>query len=332
MAQRQVTVFGGSGFIGRHLVRRLAARGDLVRVAVRDPEAAAFLKPMGDVGQIVPVFADLARPETVAAAVAGADAVVNLVGILFERGRQRFQALHAEGAGRVAQAAKAAGARDLIHVSALGAAADSPSAYARTKAAGEAAVREAFSDATVLRPSVVFGPEDDFFNGLARMARLSPVLPVLGAKPALDLSGPIPRLDLLGTGGPRFQPVYVGDVADAIVAALDDPADRGRVFTLAGPRVFTFADLMALVCRQTGRRRLLLPVPLWAARIKAAFLQFLPTPPLTPDQVRLLETDNIAAPGMPGLAELGVSATDVEAVLPTYLGRFRPAAARLARS
>lgn len=330
MAQRQVTVFGGSGFIGRHLVRRLAARGDVVRVAVRDPEAAAFLKPMGDVGQIVAVFADLARPETVAAAVAGADAVVNLVGILFERGRQRFQAVHVDGAGQVARAAKAAGARDMIHVSALGASAEAPALYARSKAAGEDAVRAAFPEAVVLRPSVVFGPEDGFFNGLALMARLSPVLPVLGAMPTLDLSGPVPRLDLLGSGGPRFQPVYVGDVADAIVAALDTPADRGRVFTLAGPRIFTFADLMALVCRQTGRRRLLLPVPLWAARIEAAFLQFLPTPPLTPDQVRLLATDNVAAPGAPGLAELGISATDVEAILPTYLGRYRRAAARRA--
>ncbi|MHA1113122.1 MAG: complex I NDUFA9 subunit family protein [Alphaproteobacteria bacterium] len=336
MAERQVTVFGGSGFIGRHLIRRLAARGDIVRVAVRDPEAAAFLKPMGDVGQITPLTADLSRPETIAPAVEGADAVVNLVGILYERGRQRFQSLHADGAGHVARAAAAAGARDLVHISALGADADALSAYARAKAAGEVAVRAAFPDAVIQRPSVVFGPEDDFFNGLAWLARLWWVLPVLGAMPSLDLSGPVPRLDLLGTGGPRFQPVFAGDVAEAIVAALIDPACRGRVFELAGPRVFTFAEVLELVCKYTGRRRLLLPVPLWVARFHAIYLQYMPKPFLTPDQVRLLATDNVAGPGAPGLADLGISPMDVEAVLPTYLARYRGAAARrgerLARS
>ena len=314
MQGRRVTVFGGSGFIGRHLTQRLAHAGARVRVAVRDAEGAKFLKPLGAVGQIVPYGVNIGDRAEVAAAVADADAVVNATGILAESGRQSFRRLHVDGPAAIAAAAAAAGCAKLVHLSAIGADPEAKSRYARSKGLGEAAVRDAFPAATILRPSVVFGPEDDFFNRFAAMARCAPALP------------------LIDGGHTKFQPVYVGDVADAIVAALDDPADRGRVFTLAGPRVFTFAELMALVCRQTGRRRLLLPVPLWAARIKAAFLQFLPTPPLTPDQVRLLETDNIAAPGTPGLAELGVSATDVEAVLPTYLGRFRPAAARLARS
>ena len=198
MHRPQVTVFGGGGFIGRHIVRRLADRGAMVRVAVRDPVAAAFLKPMGDVGQIVPLFADVGQPESVASALAGSDAVINLVGILVPAGRNTFEHAQARGAGNVASAAAAAGAKRLVHVSAIGADTNGEAAYARTKGAGEEAVRAAFPQATILRPSVVFGPEDNFFNQFASLARLLPALPVFG-----------------GRDGPRFQPVYVGDVADA---------------------------------------------------------------------------------------------------------------------
>lgn len=327
MGARQVTIFGGSGFIGRHVVRSLAARGDKITVAVRDPEAAQFLKPMGAVGQIVPVRVDLRDAAAVAAAVASADAVVNLVGVLFERGRQTFAALHVDGAATVARAAAAAGVGDLVHLSALGADAASPSAYARSKAAGAAAVREAFPAAVILRPSVVFGPEDDFFNKFAALTRLSPVLPVIGASPRLVCGNDACAVDLYGVGGPKFQPVYVGDVADAVVACLARADCRGREYDLGGPRVFSFKELMELVLDATGRRRLLLPVPLWAARLKARFLGLAPKPLLTVDQVRLLEHDTIVGAGVAGLADLGVEPIAAEAVVPGYLNRFRRAVA-----
>jgi uncharacterized protein YbjT (DUF2867 family) len=310
MDRRIATVFGASGFLGRHVVRRLAAAGYGVRAAGRDTESALFLKPMGDVGQIVPWPADVARADTVAGAVQGADVVINLVGILYERGRATFQKIHADGAANVAQAAAAAGAGRLVHVSALGADAESPAKYARSKAAGEAAVMAAFPKATILRPSVVFGPEDDFFNRFAGMARLSPVLPVIGAASAKD-------------GGPKFQPVYVGDVADAVMAALTDAKAPGQVFELGGPTVYTFRELMQLVMAQTGRNRCLLPLPYWAAEIQAAVLGLLPVPPLTPDQVQLLRRDNVVGDKAKTLKTLGVAATAAEAILPTYLMRFR---------
>ncbi|MFQ5985580.1 MAG: complex I NDUFA9 subunit family protein, partial [Alphaproteobacteria bacterium] len=210
MASKTVTIFGGSGFLGRHLVKRLAGDDWTIRVAVRHPHRAAFLKPMGDVAQIVPIASDVKDEESVAAAVAGSEAAVNLVGILYQRGRQTFEAVHAEGARRVAEAAREAGAKRLVHVSALGADSGSPSLYARSKAAGEAAVSEAFEHATIVRPSVVFGPEDAFFNRFAALARLLPVLP------------------LFGGGTVRLQPVYVGDVADGLARILTDPAAAGK--------------------------------------------------------------------------------------------------------
>jgi len=310
MDRRIATVFGASGFIGRHVVRRLAAAGYGVRAAGQDPESALFLKPMGDVGQVVPWPADVARADTVAGAVQGADVVVNLVGILYERGRATFQKIHAEGAGNVAKAAAAAGVARLVHVSALGADAESPAKYARSKAAGEAAVKAAFPKATILRPSIVFGPEDDFFNRFASMARLSPVLPVIGAASAKD-------------GGPKFQPVYVGDVADAVMAALSDPKAPGQVFELGGPTVYSFRELMQLVMAQTGRKRCLLPLPYWAAEIQAAVLGLLPTPPLTSDQVQLLRRDNVVGDKAKTLKNLGITPRAAEAILPTYLMRFR---------
>ncbi|MBI5165219.1 MAG: complex I NDUFA9 subunit family protein [Magnetospirillum sp.] len=323
MDRRVITVFGGSGFIGRHLVRRLAAEGWVVRVAVRDPVAAEFLRPMGDVGQVVPLHVDIANAASVAAVVQGAQAVVNLVGILYERGRATFERIHHQGAATIATAAKTAGVARLVHVSALGADKASAAAYARSKAAGEEAVLAVFPGATILRPSVVFGPEDDFFNRFATLATLSPVLPVYtgdGFKPVRTEAGF--SIDAFGSGGPVFQPVWVGDVAEAIVRALADPQTAGRIYELGGPRRYSLKELLELIMTETGRRRLLVPLPFWVARIQAAFLQFLPKPPLTPDQVRLLQVDNVVRGGKPGLADLGITATAAEAILPLYLGRY----------
>ncbi len=325
MTGRLATVFGGSGFLGRHVVRRLAGEGWTVRVAVRDPVSAAYLTPMGHIGQIVPVAADVGNAASVRAAAAGAEVVVNLVGILYERKAGAFEAVHVRGAAAVAAAAREAGARRLVHVSALGADPDSASLYARSKAGGEAAVREAFPAATVLRPSVVFGPEDDFFNRFARMTRYSPFLPVVtGDGPRLRWRDGGPGIDWFGSGGPKFQPVYVGNVADGIMAALGDGAHGGTTFELGGPRVYSMKQVMELVMAETGRRRWLLPVPFRLAAVQAWFLQWLPKPLLTPDQVRLMRRDNVVTGTAPGLAELGVAATAAEAILPTYLRRFRP--------
>lgn len=312
MQGQLVTVFGGSGFLGRYVVKELARQGARIRVAVRRPDEALYLKPLGQVGQIVTVQANLRAPASVAAAVAGADAVVNLVGILFEHGKQNFQAVHVAGAALVAKAAREAGAKRLIHVSALGADATSPAAYARSKAAGEAKVRENFPGATILRPSVVFGAEDRFFNLFAALARVSPVLP------------------LIGGGATRFQPVYVGDVAAAIAAALADPATAGQTFELGGPDIYSFADILRIVVRATGRWCLLVPVPFVLARLKGAFLQMLPVPPLTADQVQLLKRDNVVSGEAPGLTDLGIAPTPVEGVVEDYLIRFRRGGRRLA--
>lgn len=305
MRYRRVTVVGGSGFIGRYVVQRLAQRGVIVAVVGRHAGAAGFLKPMGDVGQIALIEAGITDEPRLAAAVAGADAVVCAAGILYERGRQRFDTVHHVGPGLLARLAKAAGVKRFVHISAIGAEAAAPAAYARSKAAGEAAVRAAFPEAVILRPSIVFGPEDDFFNRFAALARYLPVLP------------------LIGGGLTRFQPVYVGDVADAVMAALDRPDAAGRTFELGGPRVYSFKELMEVLLREIGRRRALVPVPFALASLQAAFLAWLPTPPLTRDQVKLLRRDTIAAPDRPGLADLGIAPTALEPILPTYLDRFR---------
>ena len=304
MELRNVTVFGGSGFLGRYIVQRLAHRGVRVRIATREPEAARFLQPLGVVGQVMPVQTNLRHEASVRRAVAGADAVVNCVGVLFESGRQGFGALHVNGARRVAQLSAEAGVQRLLHISALGADPQSPSAYARSKAAGEQAVAEAFPSAVILRPSVVFGPEDDFFNRFAAMARILPALP------------------LIGGGETRFQPVYVGDVADAAAKLLSDEAASG-IWELGGPTVYTFKELMQLVLRETGRRRLLVPLPFGLAKFQAAFLQWLPNPPLTPDQVELLRRDSVVSEGARTLAQLGLAPTPAEAIIPSYLARYR---------
>ncbi len=309
MAGKQATVFGGSGFLGRYVVKRLAEAGWRIFVGVRQPERAGFLRPMGDVGQVVPIKTNITDPEAVAAAVEGSDLVINLVGILFEKGSQRFSAVHAQGAERIAQAASAAGVSRLIHISAIGADAASPAAYARSKAAGEAAVTAAFDGATIIRPSLLIGPEDDFFNRFAGLARIAPALP------------------LISGGHTKFQPIYVGDVADAIVAAANDPATAGRVFELGGPTVYSFRDLMEYVLAETGRRRFLVPVWPWMLMPKAWCFEFLPNPPLTRDQIVMLASDNVVNPDAGAdigrIGDLGITPTPIEAVAPEYLSRYR---------
>lgn len=305
MALRSVTIFGGSGFLGRHLVRRLAKTGARITIAVRDPEAAKFLRPMGDVGQVTPIKVNILDDRSVAAAVEGAEAVVNLIGVLYESGRHSFQAVHAEAPVRMARAAKAVGAERFVHVSAIGANAAGPSTYARSKAAGEAGLLSAFPTATILRPSIVFGPEDNFFNQFAALGRLLPFLP------------------LFGGGQSKFQPVYVGDVADALMAALTRADVAGRTFELGGPRVYSFKELMTLTMTMTGRRKPLVSIPFGLAAIQASVLELLPSPLLTRDQLKQLAVDNVVAPGQPGLAALDITPTAAEMILPTYLTRFK---------
>ncbi|WP_293204780.1 complex I NDUFA9 subunit family protein [Parvibaculum sp.] len=304
-----VTVFGGSGFLGRHIVHALARRGCRVRVAVRRPNDAMFLRPMGVVGQVEPVQANIRDDASVKAALIGADAVVNLVGIMHESGKHTFEAVQAEGAGRIAKAAAEAGIPALVHISAIGADEDSPASYARSKAAGEKAVRAAFPGAAIVRPSIVFGPEDDFFNRFAAMARFSPALP------------------LIGGGTTKFQPVYVKDVAEGVVRLLERSGTRGKTYEFGGPEVHTFRELMEETLRITARKRLLAPLPVPLAKLMSYVTQFIPNPPLTPDQVRLLGVDNVvseeAVSEKRTLEGLGVTPTALELVLPTYLYRFR---------
>jgi uncharacterized protein YbjT (DUF2867 family) len=306
--ERLVTIFGGSGFLGRHIVRALCKRGYRIRVAVRRPDLAFHLQPLGRVGQIHAVQANLRYPASVQAAARGAHVVINLVGILFERGKQRFAAVQAEGPGIVAEAAAAAGAC-MIHVSALGADPGSPALYARTKAAGEQAVRAALPAATIFRPSIVFGPEDAFFNKFAAMARVSPILP------------------LIGGGHTRFQPVFAGDVAEAIARAADGAVKGGLTYELGGPDVRTFRQLMEFILATIERRRLLVPLPFALAEFQAWFLQFMPKPLVTPDQIRLLGRDNVVSDEARRegrtLQDLGIEPHSIAAIVPSYLWRFR---------
>jgi len=316
MTIERVTIFGGSGFIGRYIVQRLARRGVIVRVAVRNPDDALFLKPMGNVGQIAPMATDIRNADAVARAVEGADAVINCVSLYVERGGASFDAIHVKGAERIAKAAAAAGVKRLVHLSGIGADTNSASKYARDRARGDAAVREAYPDVTILMPSVVFGAEDHFFNTFGMLARLSPVLPLFGWK----------RVDyfpFIDGGTTKMQPVYVGDVADAAVAALDHAKAPGTVFELGGPAVMSFRQVIELTCRITERKRLLVPIPFWWARIWAFFFRLLPNPPITSDQLRLLEEDNVVGEKAKTLADLGVRATAAEAIVPAYLARFR---------
>tara|TARA_R110000868_G_scaffold32036_2_gene116889 strand:+ start:589 stop:1518 length:930 start_codon:yes stop_codon:yes gene_type:complete len=300
-----VTVFGASGFIGRYVIGELARTGVRVRAAVRRPDSASFLKPMGDVGQITPIAANIRDDASVAAAIDGADTVINLVGVLFPGGKQNFNTLHVDGAQRVAKAAKAAGAERLVHMSALGADTESDSVYASSKGIGEQLVRDAFPGASIVRPSIVFGPEDDFFNKFAVIARLSPALP------------------LIGGGHTRFQPVYAGDVADAFANICADPKTAGATFELGGPQIYSFRELMEIMLDEIDRKRCLVPVPFAIAKLQAAVLELSPIPILTRDQVRQLRHDNVLSGDFPGLDDLGVEATTLDAILPSYLRRYR---------
>jgi uncharacterized protein YbjT (DUF2867 family) len=305
MALKAVTVFGGSGFIGRHLIKRLAKTGAIITVATRRPEGAKFLKSMGDVGQIVPIAVDIFNDADIATAVAGADAVVNLIGILAEGGKQRFKTVQGDAPGRIARAAADAGVKHFVQVSAIGADAQSPSAYASSKATGEAGVREAFPKAVILRPSIVFGPEDQFFNRFAAMAQIAPALP------------------LIGGGLTKFQPVYVGDVAEAIMAALLNGDAAGKTYELGGPRVYSFKELLELILSLIKRKRPLITLPWGLATLQASVLELLPGAPLTRDQVTLLKRDNVVQAGALTLADLSIPATAVELIVPSYLDRFR---------
>jgi uncharacterized protein YbjT (DUF2867 family) len=304
MILKRITVLGASGFIGRYIVRDLGRTGAVIAAGCRHPREAGFLRPMGDVGQIAPLAVDLNDERSLAAVVAGADAVVNAVGILYERGRQRFDQLHHRGPARLAALAKSAGVKRFVHISALAADASGAAAYARTKAAGEAAVRAAFPEATILRPSLVFGPEDQFFNRFAAMARYVPALP------------------LIGGGATRFQPVYVGDVAEAVATVLRREEALGKTYAVAGPAVFTMRQLFEMILRITGRRRALVSLPFGLASLEAAFLEWLPSPPLTRDQVKLLRSDSVAPPDLPGITALGIEPKALELILPTYLARY----------
>jgi NADH dehydrogenase len=303
-----VTVYGGSGFLGRHVVRALAKRNYRIRVAVRRPELAGFLQPLGRVGQIHAVQTNLRHAPSVEMAARDAQVLINLVGILYERGRQRFDAVHTYGAEQVALAANAHGAR-MVHVSAIGADPNSPSAYGRSKANAEQLVIAAQPSTTIMRPSIIFGPEDDFFNRFAALARISPMLP------------------LIGGGLTRFQPVFVGDVAAAIADAVDGKTRPGTIYELGGPDVRTFKELMQFVLTTIERKRLLVSLPFFVARMQAMFLQYLPKPLLTPDQVELLRSDNLVSEAAKSEARtlqgLGIEPEPMEAIVPSYLWRFR---------
>ena len=304
-----VTVFGGSGFLGRHIVQSLAKRGYRVRPAVRRPDLASHLQPLGAPGQIMPVQANLRYRWSVDRAVAGADAVVNAVGILAPSGKQTFDAVQAFGSRAIAEAARGAGLSGIVHLSAIGANADSNSAYARSKAAGETAVLETLPDSTLLRPSIVFGPEDDFFNRFAGMARFAPALP------------------LIGGGLTKFQPVYVCDVAEAVARAVDGDLQAGRTYELGGPEVKTFRECLEMMLEITRRRRVLAPLPFPVASAMGKVMQMFPMAPITQDQVELLKSDNIVSEASKSagltLEGMGVSPATLASVLPTYLDRFR---------
>ena len=307
-ADTLITIFGGSGFLGRHVVRALAKREYRIRVAVRRPDLAGHLQPLGRVGQIHAVQANVRHRPSVAAAVRGSDVVINLVGILFESGRQRFETVQGFGAESVALAAAAENAQ-MIHVSAIGADEHSPSVYARSKAEGERLVLAATPEATIFRPSIVFGPNDDFFNRFAALARLSPALP------------------LVGGGTTRFQPVYAGDVAEAMAKAVAGETKPGTIYELGGPQVMSFKELMQYVLATIERGRLLVPTPFWVARFQAFFFEFMPNPLLTRDQVELLRSDNVVSDAARAesrtLEGLGIVPRSVEAIVPSYLWRFR---------
>ncbi len=300
-----VTIFGGSGFVGRHVVRALAADGWRVRVAVRRPNVAHFLRPAGRVGQVQLLKTNVRDEAQVAAALEGADAVVNLVGILAPAGAQRFDSIHVEAAARIARLANAAGITRLVHFSALGASVDAPSHYFQTKAKGEEEVRGAFPAASIVRAAAIFGQEDQLFNRFASLLRLLPIFP------------------LIGSGKTKLQPVYVGDVADGVARLLRDDKTAGGTFEFFGPEIMTLKAVIEFVVRETGRKRALIPLPFGLAKLQGTILQFLPGALLTRDQVLMLQTDSVGSGPLPDLRTLGISATAPPAIVPSYLWRFR---------
>jgi NADH dehydrogenase len=304
MRNKIVTVVGGTGFVGRYVVKLLATRGYTIRVIARNPELALHLKTAGDVGQVVLVPGNLARPQSLQGKLDNSWAVVNLVGILFESTRQNFSAVHAKGAEKLAQLAKPAGAERFVHMSSLGVDKMVKSKYAHTKAMGEKAVRAAFPEATILRPSVIFGNEDQFFNSFASMAQLFRALP------------------LIGGGHTKFQPVYVNDVAQAVVAALEKDSTQGEIYELGGPDTYSFRELLKYVCKVTGRSPLMLPIPFGLASLIGYFTQLLPRPPITHDQVGMLEHDSVVSIGAKTFRDLGITPTALETVVPQYLARY----------
>jgi NADH dehydrogenase len=304
MEQKIITIIGGTGFLGRYVVQELAKAGYRLRVVSRHPERASDLKVFGDVGQIALINGNINKPDSLKHALAGAYGVVNLVGVLFESGKQNFSAIHAIAAEKLAIAAREASVSRFVHISALGVEHEFGSAYARSKLIGERAVLEAFPNATILRPSVIFGAEDNFFNQFAKMAVYSPALP------------------LIGGGKTLFQPVYVGDVARAVAACFEQPEACGEIYELGGRKTYSFKEILQYILKTTGRKRFLNPLPFWLASIIATFAEFLPKPPLTRDQVKLLKFDNIVSASAKNLSSLGIVPKSVEEIVPKYLAKF----------
>lgn len=304
--EKIATVFGGTGFVGRQIVRELAHLGYTIKVATRIPESAYFLKPCGAVGQVVPFACDYSDPQSMADAVKGADYVVNCIGILYERRCSTFKRAHVDTPAMVAKACHDEGVDRFVHISALGCDKGS-SKYAKSKFEGEQAVLENFSGATILRPSIIFGEDDGFFNMFAELSRYLPVLP------------------LIGGGRTKFQPVYVGDVADCVIKALVEPSDKyvGKTYELGGVDVIDFKQVYELLFQYTGRKRKLVPLPFFIAKIEASFLGLMPKPLLTRDQVESLKADNVVQIGMPTIDDFGIAPKTMELILPTYLKRYR---------
>ena len=303
-AHKTATVFGGTGFIGRQIVRELAARGYVVKVATRIPESAYFLRPCGTVGQVVPFACAYDDPSSIARAIDGSDVVINCIGVLYERGGNTFERAHVDIPTSIAKACKVHAVKRFIHLSALSCDMSS-SAYAQSKLKGEEAIRSVFSAVTIMRPSVVFGENDNFFNMFATLTSFVPVLP------------------LIGGGRTKFQPVFVGDVADAVINSIQSSDTKGCVYQLGGPETVDFKSIYELIFLHTGRRRAMLPLPFALARMQAVLLNLFPTPLLTPDQVESLKTDNVVSDDALGLSDLGVVPTAMSLILPTYLERYR---------
>lgn len=301
--QKFVAVFGGTGFVGRYVVKALAERGYGVNVISRNPEEAAEVKVSGAVGQIALSHGNIRSEKSIRRCIEGTCAVINLVGILYETRHQKFSAIHAQGAERLARAAKQAGISRFIHISALGVDKNAKSRYARTKLSGEKAVLAAFPEATILRPGIIFGAEDNFFNVFANLAKCLPFLP------------------LIGFGKTRFQPVYVADVAKAVVTTVEDPKTKGLIYGLGGPKIYTFRQLIQFINKQTGHRRLLVPIPFWLAKLQAALMELLFLRILTRDQVTMLQTDNVVTEPHT-IRDLGINPRSVEDIVPTYLERY----------